>query len=255
MKDPVVITRGLEKTYFGKVDTSVLRGIDMEIREGEFVAVMGQSGSGKSTLLNLLGCLDRPTGGQILIAGNDLSQMADDELADLRSDVLGFVFQFHYLLDEFTCLENATLPIFIRKGHVPDADRERVIGLLCRVGLQNEFDKTPDEMSGGQNQRTAIVRALANQPRVVLADEPTGNLDAENGAEVFQLFRELGRETGVAIVMVTHDDRLANQADRILTIEDGRLRPEKVTGVHGLDGNLIREPDGPQRTSTLETKS
>ncbi|MGV3618530.1 MAG: ABC transporter ATP-binding protein [Fimbriimonas sp.] len=225
MNEPVILAEALEKIYFGKVDTLVLRGIDMAVYEGEFVAVMGQSGSGKSTLLNLLGCLDRPTGGRLKVVGNDLGDLRDDELAHLRSAVLGFVFQFHYLLDEFTCLENALLPILIQKGRIPSEDRERVERLLRRVGLAGEFDKHPDEMSGGQNQRTSIVRALANQPRVLLADEPTGNLDAVNGAEVFRLFRDLGRETGVAIIMVTHDDRLAAQADRVLVIEDGRIRP------------------------------
>lgn len=225
MNEPVVLTQGLEKTYFGKVDTPVLKGVDLAIYEGEFVAVMGQSGSGKSTLLNLLGCLDRPTGGTIRIAGSDPSELEDDALANLRSDVIGFVFQFHYLLDEFNCLENALLPILIRYGDVSDEDRSRVIELLRRVGLDDQLGKTPDAMSGGQNQRTSIVRALANRPRVVLADEPTGNLDTVNGGEVFRLFRDLGRETGVAIVMVTHDDRLAKQADRILLIEDGKVRP------------------------------
>lgn len=223
MKGPVLRVEGLEKTYFGKVDNPVLKGIDMTVFEGEFVAIMGQSGSGKSTLLNLLGCLDRPTAGRLLIAGEDVYELEDDELAHLRSKVLGFVFQFHYLLDEFTCLENALLPVLIQKGTVPEEDRHRVERLLRRVGLAKEFHKRPDEMSGGQCQRTAIVRALANEPRLVLADEPTGNLDATNGAEVFRLFRDLGRETGVSIVMVTHDDRLAAQADRILVIEDGRM--------------------------------
>jgi lipoprotein-releasing system ATP-binding protein len=225
---PVVLAEAVEKTYFGKVDTPVLKGIELQVYEGEFVAVMGQSGSGKSTLLNLLGLLDRTTGGRLTIAGHDVAALEDDELASLRSSVLGFVFQFHNLLDEFSCEENALLPVLIQKGHIPTEDRERVVGLLRRVGLGEVLAKHPDEMSGGQNQRTAIVRALANQPRVVLADEPTGNLDATNGAEVFRLFRELGRETGVAVVMVTHDDRLAAQADRILTIEEGRIRPEPL---------------------------
>lgn len=220
----VLRAEGLQKTYYGKIDTPVLLGIDFEVAEGEFVAVMGQSGSGKSTLLNLLGLLDRPSGGRILIDGEDPEALDDDARAHLRSQVLGFVFQFHYLLDEFDCLDNATLPILIEKGRVPRPDRARVEGLLRRVGLTGELNKRPDEMSGGQNQRTAIVRALANEPRIVLADEPTGNLDAENGAEVFRLFRDLGRETGVAVIMVTHDDRLAAQADRVLAIEAGRIR-------------------------------
>lgn len=225
MSAAVLEAKGLEKTYYGKVDTRVLTGVDMSVEEGEFVAVMGQSGSGKSTLLNLFGCLDRPTGGCLRIAGRDPSELDDTELARLRGDLIGFVFQSHFLLDEYNCLENALLPVLIRRGAIRDADRDRVAGLLDRVGLAEQVDHHPDEMSGGQNQRTAIVRALANQPRIVLADEPTGNLDSTNGSEVFHLFRELGRETGVAIVMVTHDDRLASQADRILLIRDGRVQP------------------------------
>ncbi|HWP42940.1 MAG TPA: ABC transporter ATP-binding protein [Blastocatellia bacterium] len=237
---PVVIeTRDLRKTYFGKISVPVLHGIEMKVRAGEFVAIMGQSGSGKSTLLNILGALDVPTGGTVLINGVDISTLTDDELADLRSETVGFVFQFHYLLDEFTCLENALMPIIIDRGTVTDAERARVISLLERVNLGHRLNNHPDEMSGGENQRCAIVRALANEPRIVLADEPTGNLDSRSGREVFALLREMNRETGVAFVMVTHDDRLAQAADRILLIEDGlmhevnkedhRLRTESVT--------------------------
>jgi lipoprotein-releasing system ATP-binding protein len=219
----VVETRNLHKTYFGKVDVPVLHGLDIEVRAGEFVAIIGQSGSGKSTLLNILGALDRPTEGRVRIAGVDISTLDDDGLAELRSDTVGFVFQAHYLLDEFTCLENAVMPITIRRGAPTRAERERVIALLHRVGLGGQLHQTPDTMSGGQNQRCAIVRALANQPRLVLADEPTGNLDSHSGEEVFALMREMTREFGVAVIMVTHDDRLARAADRVLLIEDGHI--------------------------------
>ena len=231
MSRPIVEARGLRKTYFGKVDVPVLHGIDMRVDPGEFVAIIGQSGSGKSTLLNLLGCLDVPTGGTLLIHGRDITTLDEDRLAELRSDSIGFVFQFHYLLDAFTCLENALMPITIRKGEPSAADRQRVTALLERVGLGDQLQKTPDEMSGGQNQRCAIVRALANAPRLVLADEPTGNLDSHSGQEVFRLFREVTGETGAAVVMVTHDDRLARAADRILLIEDGYMR--EVTAARG----------------------
>lgn len=221
---PVVVeTRGLRKTYFGKVDVPVLFGIDIEICAEEFVAIIGQSGSGKSTLLNILGALDVPTGGTVLINGVDISTLEEDELAALRSDEVGFIFQFHYLLDEFTCLENALMPLTIRHGEASDEQRERVIGLLKRVGLGDQINKRPDEMSGGQNQRCAIVRALSNAPKIILADEPTGNLDSRSGEEVFELMREMNRESGVAFVMITHDDRLAQAADRILLIEDGLI--------------------------------
>jgi lipoprotein-releasing system ATP-binding protein len=221
---PVVIeTRGLRKTYFGKVAVPVLHGIDLAIRAGEFVAIMGQSGSGKSTLLNILGALDVPTGGTVLINGVDIGTLDDDALATLRSEGIGFIFQFHHLLDEYTCLENALLPLIIRSGRVGEEEHARVVRLLERVGLGHRLENHPDAMSGGENQRCAIVRALANAPRIVLADEPTGNLDSRSGQEVFALMREMNREIGVAFVMVTHDDRLAQAADRILLIEDGRI--------------------------------
>jgi lipoprotein-releasing system ATP-binding protein len=217
----VVATRGLKKTYFGKVETPVLHGIDIKIYAGEFVAIIGQSGSGKSTLLNILGALDVPTEGSVLIDGVDIATLSEDGLAALRNRVVGFVFQFHYLLDELSCLENALTPITIAKGQATEAETARVIALLERVGLGKQLHKRPDTMSGGQNQRCAIIRALANQPKIVLADEPTGNLDSRSGNEVFNIMREMNRENGVAFIMVTHDDRLAQAADRILMIEDG----------------------------------
>jgi lipoprotein-releasing system ATP-binding protein len=222
---PVVIeTRGLRKTYFGKVAVPVLYGVDLCIRAGEFVAIMGQSGSGKSTLLNILGALDVPTAGTVLINGVDIGALDDDALAELRSAQIGFIFQFHHLLDEYTCLENALMPLIIRHGRVSDAASAHVVRLLERVGLGHRLQNHPDEMSGGENQRCAIVRALANSPKIILADEPTGNLDRHSGQEVFALMREMNRDIGVAFVMVTHDDRLAQTAERILLIEDGRVR-------------------------------
>ena len=219
----VVETRGLEKTYYGKIDVPVLFGIDIQIREQEFVAVIGQSGSGKSTLLNILGALDVPTSGQVLINGVDISTLDEDGLATLRSDQIGFIFQSHYLLNEFTCLENALMPITIRYGEANKEQIDFVLHLLERVGLTDQIHKHPDEMSGGQNQRGAIVRALANSPKIILADEPTGNLDSRSGAEAFALMREMNHESGVAFIMITHDDRLAREADRILLIEDGLI--------------------------------
>lgn len=220
----VVATHGLKKTYFGKVETPVLHGIDMEVYAGEFVAIIGQSGSGKSTLLNILGALDVPTEGTVLIDGVDIATLSEDGLADLRNRVVGFVFQFHYLLDELSCLENVLTPITISKGEASEEEKSYASALLERVGLADQVDKHPDTMSGGQNQRCAIIRALANQPKIVLADEPTGNLDSRSGNEVFNIMREMNRERGVAFIMVTHDDRLAQEADRILAIEDGWIR-------------------------------
>ena len=228
----VVETCGLKKTYFGKIETPVLHGVDIEISAGEFVAIIGQSGSGKSTLLNILGALDVPTEGSVLIDGVNISFLSEDELAALRNRVIGFVFQFHYLLDELSCLENALTPLVIHKGEVTKDEEERVVALLERVGLGQQLHKRPDTMSGGQNQRCAMIRALANQPKIVLADEPTGNLDSRSGDEVFKIMREMNREKGVAFIMVTHDDRLAQEADRILMIEDG--------WVHEVDKNEHR---------------
>jgi len=220
----VIETAGLQKTYGGKVPTPVLFGIDLRVRAGEFVAIIGQSGSGKSTLLNILGALDVPTEGTVKIDGVDISTLTEDGLAMLRSKVVGFVFQQHFLLAELTCLENALLPIIIQTGAATAEETEWISKLLKRVGLEDQIDKSPDTMSGGQNQRCAIVRALANRPKLVLADEPTGNLDSRSGEEVFRLMREMSTEIGVAFVMVTHDERLAHQADRILLIEDGLMR-------------------------------
>ena len=221
----VVETRGLKKTYLGKIPTPVLFGIDLRVEAGEFLSIIGQSGSGKSTLLNILGALDVPTEGLVKIDGVDISTLTEDGLAVLRSQVVGFVFQAHFLLEELTCLENAVLPITIRKGTVTPEETEWITGLLVRVGLGGQLNKYPDTMSGGENQRCAIVRALANRPKIVLADEPTGNLDSHSGEEVFRLMREMSNEIGIAFVMVTHDERLAHAADRILLIEDGLMGP------------------------------
>ena len=227
MASPVIIKgQGLFKTYSPNtpLEVQVLAGVDIEVRAGEFVAVVGQSGSGKSTLLNLMGALDTPTSGSLNLGGLELSGLGSDALADVRSTRIGFVFQFHYLLDEFTCLENALMPILVRSGRASPAQQERVRQLMDRVGLSDQMHKLPSKISGGQQQRVAIVRALANQPSLVLADEPTGNLDSRSGQQVFALMREITRDHQVAFVMVTHDDRLARAADRILRIEDGLIR-------------------------------
>ncbi len=221
----ILVGRHLEKTYgLGTpLEVKVLRGIDIDLQAGEFVAIVGQSGSGKSTLLNLMGALDTPTGGSLTIEGQEIFGMTSDQLADLRSVRIGFVFQFHYLLDEFTCLENALMPIVVKRGRATPDEIERVKALMERVGLSTQLHKLPGTISGGQQQRVAIVRALANQPSLVLADEPTGNLDSRSGEQVFQLMRELTRDQGLTFAMVTHDDRLAKAADRILQIEDGLI--------------------------------
>ena len=222
-----VIVRGtdLRKTYASgtPLEVQVLKGINIELRSGEFVAIVGQSGSGKSTLLNLLGALDTPSGGNLSIEGQEIFGLGSDALADIRARRIGFVFQFHYLLDEFTCLENALMPILVQHGRASAEEEKRVRNLMERVGLSDQLHKLPSKISGGQQQRVAIVRALAHQPSLVLADEPTGNLDSRSGQQVFDLMREITRAQRVAFVMVTHDDRLAKAADRILRIEDGLM--------------------------------
>lgn len=220
----VVLAKALGKSYLvGQPnELEVLRDVELQVMPGEFLAVIGQSGSGKSTLLNLLGALDTPTRGQLWIAQQEISLMNSDQLADLRSATIGFVFQFHYLLDEFTCLENALMPLLVR-GPILAADKQRVEALMERVGLKDQMGKLPTQISGGQQQRTAIVRALANQPKLVLADEPTGNLDSRSGQQVFELMKEITRAQQVAFVMVTHDERLAKEADRVIRIEDGQV--------------------------------
>lgn len=225
VKSSIVYTHDLVKVYNpeGPNRLEVLRGIQLDVHTGEFVSIIGQSGSGKSTLLNILGALDVKTSGVLRIDGVDVDQLDANGLAELRGKTIGFVFQAHYLLDEFSCLENALLPIMIQKGRPSSEDVRRVTALLDRVGLSSELHKPPSQMSGGQQQRTAIIRALANQPRLILADEPTGNLDSRSGQEVFSLMREMARETGVAFMMVTHDDRLAAAADRVLEISDGLI--------------------------------
>ncbi len=225
MKDRILKVRGLGKSYLvgTPLEVQVLREVDLDIEAGEFVSIIGESGSGKSTLLNILGALDQPTEGVVEVAGVDIGQLDSLELARLRNAKVGFVFQFHHLLIEFTCLENALMPIAISKGRPPAQDVERVTRLLERVGLGSQLKKKANQISGGQQQRVAIIRALANRPRLVLADEPTGNLDSGSSAEVFTLMREMTREQGVTFLMVTHDDRLAREADRTIQIEDGRV--------------------------------
>ena len=215
--------RDLRKRYLigTPLEVEVLRGFSFEVERGEFVAIVGQSGSGKSTLLNILGALDQPTSGLVRIDGVDISTLDSRGLAHLRNEKIGFVFQFHHLMNEFTCLENALMPIFIRRGRATAAESQRVTALMERVGLGAVLKKRANQISGGQQQRVAIVRALANEPRLILADEPTGNLDSVSSHEVFTMMREMTAEHETTFMMVTHDHRLAQQAHRIFEIADG----------------------------------
>lgn len=225
MKADLLEVHELSKSYLlgTPLEVRVLKGITFTVPHGEFVAIVGQSGSGKSTLLNILGALDQPTAGLVKIDGVDISALDPEGLAHLRNEKIGFVFQFHHLMNEFSCLENALMPIIIRRGQATAKERDRVLGLMKRVGLEGVVHKRAHQISGGQQQRVAIVRALANQPALILADEPTGNLDSVSSREVFAMMREMTAEHGVTFMMVTHDDRLAGQADRIFRIEDGAV--------------------------------
>lgn len=221
---PVVELRNVDKTFInGSMSTQVLFDINLKIYPGEFVSVVGASGSGKTTLLNLIGLLDTPTAGQVLINGVDASTLSEDELAMLRRDELGFIFQFHYLLPEFNVLENALMPCRLKGREFEIANEGRMRELLTMVGLGERITYRPSQLSGGQQQRVAILRALANDPAMVLADEPTGNLDSKSGSIVFNFMRELNKTTGKAFLMVTHDRAFARAADRAIYLLDGRI--------------------------------
>jgi lipoprotein-releasing system ATP-binding protein len=220
----LLVADDLGKVYGeGEAATHALKGVSLQMCEGEFAAVVGQSGSGKSTLLNLLGLLDTPTNGTVMYQGRDVSELNKNDRASLRNGLIGFVFQFHYLLPEFSVLENVQMPALIG-GSVPsDELRSRAEETLALLGLEGLGPKNANQLSGGQKQRVAIARALVNRPSLLLADEPTGNLDTVNTNLVYDLFRTINKETGTAFLIVTHDRMIAERTDRILEITDGRL--------------------------------
>ena len=227
--------RGLFKSYWkGKNEVQVLRGIDIEVARGEMVAVVGASGSGKSTLLHLLGLLDAPDSGEVLFDGQRIDNRGERQRDQLRNETFGFIFQFYHLLPELTALENVLMPQLIRHGVLSYwGERRRLMKegteLLERVGLGHRLTHRPAELSGGEMQRAAIARALAGRPEVLLADEPTGNLDAANGHGVLELLRDLNHERGLTMILVTHDQQIAQQADRVVRLIEGRIHASSPT--------------------------
>jgi len=223
----IVETRDLTKIYGDGAEVRALDGVNIKVAQGEFVAVMGPSGSGKSTLLNMLGALDRPTSGQVLIRGQDLAKVRD--LDAFRARTVGFVFQLHNLLPTLTARENVEVPM-MGQPLSRSQRRRRAEELLSLVGMAGRANHLPNQLSGGERQRVAIARALANRPAIILADEPTGNLDSQSGAEIMALMRTLNRELGTTLIVVTHDHTVAHQTDRILMMRDGRIVHEHTVG-------------------------
>ncbi|NLC85070.1 MAG: ABC transporter ATP-binding protein [Ruminococcaceae bacterium] len=220
----VIELKKINKIYgTGQYQTHVLHDLDLAIVEGSFTSIIGQSGSGKSTLLNIIGTLDKPSDGEVWINGSRTDSMNKKDLAVLRNKTLGFIFQFHYLLPEFTAIENVLMPFRIKNGSAPKAAVERANEIMDMVGLEKVKNNPAPKMSGGQQQRTAIARALMNEPKIILADEPTGNLDSDTTETIYNLMREINKSLGTTFVIITHDRRIAEKADRIIEISDGRI--------------------------------
>lgn len=225
----IIETRGLSRTFqVGTIAVRALQGVDLTIRSGEFVSIMGSSGSGKSTLMNLLGCLDTPTEGEYLLDGDRVENLSKNRRAAIRNQKIGFVFQGFNLLARTSALENVELPLFYDRASGARADRQAAVEALARVGLSDRMDHNPSQLSGGQQQRVAIARALVNKPSILLADEPTGNLDSNTTIEVVSLFRQLNEE-GVTVILVTHEKDISEQTRRVVLLMDGRVIEDRAT--------------------------
>jgi lipoprotein-releasing system ATP-binding protein len=228
MNNPLLVCQGVRKTYTeAALDTEVLKGVDLSINAGELVAIIGSSGSGKSTLLHILGALDEPSAGEVIFNTTNLTSLSANKQAKLRNKHIGFVYQFHHLLADFSAVENVAMPLLIG-GVSKSQSRENAVELLTKVGLSHRLEHRPSELSGGERQRVAIARALVNKPDLVLADEPTGNLDHQTALDIYELMRELNRESGTAFLVVTHDTELAEKLDKQLQMKDGELMTESV---------------------------
>jgi putative ABC transport system ATP-binding protein len=223
---PVIQLDHIHKVYtMGDVEVHALRGVSLTIREGEFVAIMGASGSGKSTTMNIIGCLDQPTRGQYILDGEDVSEMSKDERADIRCQKIGFVFQGFNLLSRTSALENVELPMLYAGVETSERDN-RALAALAAVGLAGREQNHPNQLSGGQQQRVAVARALVNNPALILADEPTGNLDSRTSVEVMEIFQRLNRERGITLVLVTHEPDIADYAQRVVVFKDGKIKKD-----------------------------
>ena len=219
----IIELKNVDKVYTNGVSTQVLFGVNLEIKEGTFNSLVGTSGSGKTTLMNIIGTLDEPTKGQVIINGKRTDTMNKNQLAELRNETIGFIFQFHYLLPEFTAIENVLMPYQIKNNKLDDEIKKRANNIMDLVGLSDVKNNMATKMSGGQQQRTAIARALINNPKLVLADEPTGNLDSETSENVYSLLRDINKQYGTTFLIVTHDRKIAEKTDRIIEIKDGRI--------------------------------
>ncbi|MEG0300906.1 ABC transporter ATP-binding protein [Cetobacterium sp.] len=223
MNKKILQLSNIDKFYGDEVITKVLKNIDLTFYEGEFIAIIGQSGSGKSTLLNIIGSLDKPSAGKIFFREKDISDFSRDEMALFRNRSIGFIFQFHYLLPEFTVLENVLIPTWIKTGYDTEDEKNRALKLLEYVGLKDFVNRSSNTLSGGQQQRVAIARALMNGSDIILADEPTGNLDSESSKQIYLLLREINLEFKTTFIIVTHDSRISNMCDRVIEIMDGKI--------------------------------